>query len=222
MKKDFRKRLKEGVLVCDGAMGTMLYTKGIYINQCYDELNLSAPHKIIQIHKEYIEAGADIIETNTYGANRIKLKQFGLEEKVREINIKGAEIARQAIDELKAGDYVFVAGSMGKLSTTFDLKDDLSDELVRKIYKEQAEALIEGGVDLIIIETISTLSRMKNAIEVIREIGDIPIIAQMTFEEDGKTLRGDEVKEVAWELERLKVDVAGINCPTGPQQCSRI
>ncbi|MBU1627446.1 bifunctional homocysteine S-methyltransferase/methylenetetrahydrofolate reductase, partial [bacterium] len=180
--------------------------------QCYDELNLSAPHKIMQIHKEYIDAGSEIIETNTYGANRLKLKQFGLEDRVREINLKGVEIAKKA-----AGDTIYIAGSMGKLSTTFDLKDEITDDKVREIYREQADTLIEGGVDLIIIETISTLSRMIHAIEVVREIADIPIVAQMTFSDEGLTHRGSTVIEVVKALDDLEVDVVGINCTTGPQ-----
>jgi len=213
MKRDFRKRLKEGVIVCDGAMGTMIYSKGVYINKCYDELNLSEPHKIELIHKEYIDAGAEIIETNTYGANRLRLKPFGLEDKVKEINIKGVQIAKKA-----AGKRIYVAGSIGKLSTTFDLKLELSDDMVREIYGEQAKALIEGGVDLIMIETISNLKRMCLAIEVVKEIADIPVIAQMTFSEEGVTHYGSTIPEVTRTLDGLKVDALGMNCTTGPQQ----
>ncbi|MBN1594133.1 MAG: bifunctional homocysteine S-methyltransferase/methylenetetrahydrofolate reductase [Candidatus Coatesbacteria bacterium] len=211
--KSFMDALKSGVLVCDGAMGTMLYSKGVYINQCFDELNLSAPHLIRSIHAEYLKAGAMILETNTYGANRHRLAPFGLEAKTTEINAKGVSIAKKV-----ARNHAYVAGAVGRLKSTVLLRDMLTPDDIRAIYAEQIEALATSGVDLILIETISSFKMMSLAIEAVRQVCDLPIVAQMTVTEEGATIYGDEPEEIAEFLKDQKVEVGGLNCSVGPQQ----
>ncbi len=211
--KDFLDDLHSRVLVCDGAMGTMLYAKGIYINQCFDELNISAPDLVAQIHAEYLKAGAMILETNTYGANRHRLAPFGLEAKTEEINAKGVAIARQV-----ARDRAYVAGSVGRLKSTVLLRDMLTPDDIRSIYAEQVAALANAGADLIMIETISSFRMMSLAIEAVRLVCDLPIVAQMTVTEEGSTIYGDEPEEIAAFLKEQRVDVGGLNCSVGPHQ----
>ena len=210
--RPFHEALGSGVLLCDGAMGTMLYSKGIYINRCYDELNLSAPETVAEIHREYINAGAVIIETNTYGANRYKLAPFGLEDQTTRINHAGVTIARR-----QARGKAYVAGSMGRLTSTLLLGENLTSDDIRSIYAEQAEALSTAGADLIIIETISSLRVMQLAIQATRSVCDLPIIAQMTVTEEGATIYGDQPEQIAETLKALHVDVGGLNCSVGPQ-----
>jgi methionine synthase I (cobalamin-dependent)/5,10-methylenetetrahydrofolate reductase len=210
MKKPFLEALKEGILICDGAMGTMLYSRGIFINRCFDELNLSSPELISEIHREYITSGAEIIETNTFGANRLKLLPHGLENKTKEINYKAAQLARR-----EAGKEVYVAGSMGPIGVAKKPFAEMTSSDIKSIFSEQAEALIEGGVDLIILETFSHLDEMGIAIEAVRQAGQIPLVAQMTFTDSGKTLSGDSPENVIKKLEEWKVDAAGTNCLLG-------
>src|SRR6478672_2357751 len=191
--KNFRELLTSGgVYVFDGAMGTRLYDKGVYINRSYDELNIAAPDLVRDVHAEYVAAGADIIETNTFGATRHKLQPYGLESKLREINIAGARLAREA-----AGDKVFVAGAMGPLGLRLEPFGPTSFEEAREMYREQASALAEGGVDLFILETFSELPLIEQAILAVREVSDLPIIAQMTIQMDGKTIYGDAPEQFA-------------------------
>jgi len=211
MKKDFLDALKERVLVCDGAMGTVLYAKGVYINQCFEALNLSNPSMVKEIHSEYIKAGAEIIETNTFGANRLKLSHFGLEKKLREINEAGVKIAREA-----SQDKVYVAGSIGPLSIDLDATGTSNKELARADFKEQAKALFNAGVDLFIIETIPALNEMYEAIKAIKEITDLPIIAQMTVNEKGLTANGETPEDIVKILEDWGANVVGLNCSVGP------
>ncbi len=209
----FLDALQSGVLVCDGAMGTVLYSKGIYINQCFDELNLSAPHLIRAIHAEYLKAGAMIIETNTYGANRHRLAPFGLEAKTKEINAKGVAIAKEV-----ARDRAYVAGAVGRLKSTVLLRDMLTPDDIRSIYAEQIASLANAGADIILIETISSIKMMSLAIEAVRLVCDLPIVAQMTVTEEGSTIYGDEPEEIADFLKGQNVEVGGLNCSVGPQQ----
>src|SRR5689334_6986204 len=148
--KDFLSALKERVLVCDGAMGTMLYTKGIFISRCFDELNISNPQLVKEVHMDYIAAGVDIIETNTFGGSRTKLMTHGLAEQRQAINREGARIAREA-----AGDKVFVAGALGPLGIRVEPWGKTGVDEARGIFREQAQALLDGGVDLFILETFS-------------------------------------------------------------------
>src|SRR5690242_9530535 len=142
----------EHVYLFDGAMGTMLYAKGVFINKCYDELNLRSPEMVLEVHKQYVRAGAEVLETNTYGANRVKLRGFGIDDDLRDINIAGAELARKA-----AGDSVYVAGAIGPLGIRIEPYGPTSIDEAREIFREQAAALRDGGVDLIVLETISNI-----------------------------------------------------------------
>ena len=211
MKKKFLELLKDRVLLCDGAMGTMLYNKGVYLNSCFDELNLSNPELVKKIHQEYVDCDVDIIETNTFGSNRYKLKKFGLEEKVKEINIAGARIAREI-----AKDRVFVAGSIGPLGLKIEPWGPTSFEEAEEAFYEQASALLEGGVDLFILETFSDVNEIHQAIKAVKRLCDLPIIAQMTIEEDGNSLYGTSPEVFTRRLEEWGADVIGVNCSVGP------
>lgn len=204
--------LNEHVLVCDGAMGTMLYAKGIYINRCFDELNLSNFGLVKQVHLEYIQAGADIIETNTFGANRLKLGPHGFEKRVREINYQGAKIARAV-----AQDQVYVAGAIGPLGKPIEPFGHITIHDARTMFREQAEALAEGGVDLFMLETFGDLYEIHQAILGVRDVSDKPIVAQMVFKTDGETLLGVKPESVARSLQKWGAQVIGANCGVGPQ-----
>ena len=210
--KNFRDLLEsESVYVFDGAVGTRLYDKGIYINRSYDELNLVASDLVREVHQEYIAAGADIIETNTFGASRHKLQPYGLDAKLREINIAAVRIAREA-----AGEKVFVAGAIGPLGLRLEPFGPTSFDEAKEMYREQVEALLEGGVDLFILETFSELSLIEQAIKAVRELCDLPIVAQMTIQMDGKTTFGTTPETFTQRLDELGADVIGLNCGMGP------
>lgn len=210
--KDFRELLaSDSVFVFDGAVGTRLYDKGVYINRSYDELNLTAPDLVREVHAEYVKAGADVIETNSFGATRHKLQQYGLESRLREINIAAARLAREA-----AGEKAFVAGAIGPLGLRIEPFGPTSFEEARALFREQAEALLEGGVDLFILETFSELPVIEQAIRAVKEICDLPIVAQMTIQDHGKTTFGTAPETFTAELEKLGVDVIGLNCGMGP------
>jgi len=171
------------IVVFDGAMGTMLYSKGVFINQCYDELNLRAPEMVREIHKQYVDAGADVIETNSFGANRIKLTQHGLQDQTRELNRAAATLAREA-----AGDRALVAGAVGPLGVRLEPYGPTSKDEACAVFREQMEGLIEGGVDLFILETFGDLEEIEQAIRAARSVAPtMPIIAQMTIGADGRT-----------------------------------
>lgn len=201
----------DAVFVFDGAVGTRLYDKGVYINRSYDELNLTAPDLVREVHREYVNAGADIIETNSFGATRHKLRQYGLEEKLREINIAAAQLAREV-----AGTEVLVAGAIGPLGIRIEPFGPTSFDEAKDLFKEQAEALLEGGVDLFILETFSELPVIEQAIRAVRELGDIPVIAQMTIQMDGNTSFGTTPEVFTARLDELGADVIGLNCGMGP------
>ncbi len=210
--KDFRNLLEsDGIFVFDGAVGTRLYDKGIYINRSYDELNIAAPDLVREVHEEYVAAGADIIETNTFGATRHKLQPYGLESKLREINIAAVNLAREA-----AGEKVYVAGAIGPLGLRLEPFGPTSFDEAREMYKEQISALLEGGVDLFILETFSELPLIEQAIKAVRELSDLPIVAQMAIQMDGKTTFGTTPEIFTAELDKLDVDVIGLNCGMGP------
>jgi methionine synthase I (cobalamin-dependent)/5,10-methylenetetrahydrofolate reductase len=203
--------LEQRVLVCDGAMGTMLYAKGVFINKSFDALNLTQPEIVLAVHQEYVRAGADILETNTFGANRVKLGSFGLVEKLHAINAEGARIARRA-----AGEDAYVAGAIGPLGIRIEPWGKTGVDEARQYFREQARALVEGGVDLFILETFRDLNEIGAAIDAAREVADLPIVAQMTTEEDGNTLDGTPPERFAPELERRGATVIGVNCAVGP------
>jgi methionine synthase I (cobalamin-dependent)/5,10-methylenetetrahydrofolate reductase len=201
----------EHVYLFDGAMGTMLYSKGIFINKCYDELNLRSPEIVLEVHKQYVRAGAEILETNTYGANRVKLHGFGIESELRDINLAAVEIARRA-----AGDSVYVAGAIGPLGIRIEPYGPTSLEEARQYFREQAESLRDGGVDLFILETMSNIAEIEQAIYAVRDICSLPIIAQMTIGTDVRTIYGDTPKTIAQRLDKAGADVIGLNCSVGP------
>jgi homocysteine S-methyltransferase len=208
----FRELLEtDRIHVVDGAMGTMLYAKGVYINRCYDELNLSNPDLVREIHQEYIRVGADIIETNTFGATAYKLQQYGLEANLHEINALAARIAREA-----AGDRAYVAGAIGPLGLRIEPYGPTSFEEAKEMFKAQAVALLEGGVDLFCLETFSDVSEIRQAIAAIRELCDLPIVAQMTIMTDGNTLFGTTPELFTERLDKWGADVIGLNCGVGP------
>src|SRR6266849_589320 len=201
----------EHVYLFDGAMGTMLYAKGVFINKCYDELNLRNPEIVLEVHKQYVRAGAEILETNTYGANRIKLRSFGIEDDLREINERGAAIARQA-----AGDSVFVAGAIGPLGIRIEPYGPTSRDEAREYFREQAAALRDAGVDLFVLETMTNIAEIEQGILAIRDICSLPIVAQMTIGNDGRTIYGDKPRTIAQRLDAAGADVIGLNCSVGP------
>ncbi|HEX5833300.1 MAG TPA: bifunctional homocysteine S-methyltransferase/methylenetetrahydrofolate reductase [Pyrinomonadaceae bacterium] len=208
----FRELLEtDRIHVVDGAMGTMLYAKGVYINRCYDELNLSNPDLVREIHTEYIRAGADIIETNTFGATAHKLQQYGLEANMHEINALAAKIAREA-----AGDRAYVAGAIGPLGLRIEPYGPTSFEEAKELFKTQAAGLLEGGVDLFCLETFSDVSEIRQAIAAVRELCDLPIVAQMTIMTDGNTLFGTTPELFTERLDNWGADVIGLNCGVGP------
>ncbi|MBL8125397.1 MAG: bifunctional homocysteine S-methyltransferase/methylenetetrahydrofolate reductase [Pyrinomonadaceae bacterium] len=210
--KTFRKLLEtDGIYVFDGAMGTRLYDKGIYINRSYDELNLTAPDLVREVHEEYVRAGADILETNSFGATRHKLQSYGLEGKIHEINAAAARIAREA-----AGGKALVAGAIGPLGLRIEPFGPTSFDDAKEIYREQVAGLLEGGVDLFILETFSELPVIEQAIKAVKELSDLPIVAQMTIQMDGNTTFGTTSEVFTARLDELGVDVIGLNCGVGP------
>ncbi len=201
----------EHVYLFDGAMGTMLYSKGVFINKCYDELNVRNPEIVLEVHRQYVKAGAEVLETNTYGANRVKLHGFGIEDELRDINMRAAEIARKA-----AGDSVYVAGGIGPLGIRIEPYGPTALDEAREIFREQASALNDAGVDLFVCETFSNISEIEQAIAAIRDVCSLPIVAQMTIGTDGRTIFGDVPRTFAQRLDRAGADVIGINCSVGP------
>lgn len=207
-------QLRQRPLLCDGAMGTLLYARGIGYEQCFDALNLTQPELIQGIHREYINAGAQIIETNTFGANRARLDTFGLGDQVREINLRAARLAREAREV--SGQHVFVAGAIGPTGRPLQAPDEQRLGELRTFFREQAGALIDGGVDLLILETFTSLTELRQAVLAAQECGAVPVVAQMSFYEDGHTLSGQSAARVATVLADLDVAVIGANCSVGP------
>jgi methionine synthase / methylenetetrahydrofolate reductase(NADPH) len=210
-------RLRQQVLVCDGAMGTMLHAGGVSLDRSLPELNVSRPDLVQAIHRAYIAAGAQVIETNTFGASRFRLARHGLEDRVAELNVAGVRAARRAQRDAGA-DSLLVAGSMGP-ATPAGLGPRLSVRDLRLAFRQQIAALLETGIDLLVLETFGSLPELVEAVGVALELGDsrVPIVAQMTFVDDGRTLGGDTPEEVAATLEALGVSAVGANCTLGPQ-----
>ncbi|HZR28248.1 MAG TPA: homocysteine S-methyltransferase family protein, partial [Terriglobales bacterium] len=217
MSSDFLKRLAAGPILCDGAMGTLLYGKGIFINRCYDELNVSQPELIRGIHQEYLQAGADVIETNTFGANSFKLARHGFGERVREINLAGANLARQIVTRKETGQTFFVAGSVGPLGVRIEPLGKTSLEEARAAFHEQIAALVEGGVDVIFLETFTSLEEIHQAILAAREVNaEIPVVAMVTIDDEGNCLDGSTPETFAAKLTEWGADAIGCNCSVGP------
>jgi homocysteine S-methyltransferase len=211
---EFREALANRVLVADGAMGTVLYQKGVFINRCYDELNLSLPAMVRDVHQEYIKAGAEILETNTFGANRKRLGAYGFAEKVRLINQAGVRIAREA-----ARDQAFVAGTVGPLGVRLEPLGPVSLEEARAIFREQIAAQVEAGVDLLILETFRDMNEIREAIFAAREAAgdELVIIAEVSIEDDGRLRDGTSTEDFTRRLDEWPVDVIGLNCSSGPK-----
>jgi len=206
----------ERIVLFDGAMGTMLYQRGVFINQCYDELNIRSPDLVRDIHRAYVKAGAEILETNSFGANRLKLTQYGLEGQVTAINRAAASIAREAADA--ASHPVLVAGAVGPLGVRLEPYGPTSEAEARAVFREQMAALKEGGADLFILETFGDLHEIKEAIRAAREVDPtMPIVAQMTIGADHRTSYGATAEDVARALDAWGADVIGLNCSVGPQ-----
>ena len=211
--KNFRERLENEIIVFDGGTGTYLYEKGIYINRCFEELNLTNPDLVKQVHRDYLLAGADVIETNTFGANRFKLAPHGLNEKIYEINFAGAKLAREV-----AGDKILVAGSVGPLGVQIEPLGKIGYDEAKDFFKEQIQPLIAGGVDLIILETFGLVEELIQAIRASKEINpEIPIVAQVTINEEGNLISGDPIEKFVELITQYKPDVIGFNCSLGPK-----
>ena len=209
--QSFLQALDERVLVCDGAMGTMLYARGIFLNRCFDELNVTHPNLVGGIHREYLEAGAEVIETNTFGANRARLVTFGLVDDLDRINEEGAALARR-----EAGNRAWVAGSMGPLGVRVEPWGRTSLDEAGEAFREQARPLERGGVDLFILETFIDVHELAIAVQAVRSVSSLPIVAQLTTGEDGHTLDGTPPETFVPLLERAGADVVGLNCSVGP------
>jgi homocysteine S-methyltransferase len=207
----FLEALNERVLVCDGGMGTMLYAQGVFINRSFDSLNLSDPARVVAVHEAYAQSGADVIETNTFGANRIKLRAFGLADRLHEINHAGARLARAG-----ARDSAYIAGAMGPLGLRIEPWGRMGREEAGEYFREQAQALVDGGVDLFILETFRDLNEIRAAIAAVRSICALPIVAQMTIEDDGNTLDGTAPEQFAPALQESGANLIGLNCSIGP------
>jgi methionine synthase I (cobalamin-dependent)/5,10-methylenetetrahydrofolate reductase len=213
MAADFLARIKQSPVLCDGAMGTLLYAKGVFINRSYDELNLSQPDLIRDIHHDYLQAGAEIIETNTFGANSFRLARHSLADKVGDINRAGARLAK---DAAKSFD-VWVAGSVGPLGTRIEPLGKTSYQEARDAFRRQIEALVEGGVDLLILETFGYLEEIHQAILAAKDVSPaLPLVAQVTIDEDGNCLDGSDPETSARKLTEWGADVVGCNCSVGP------
>ncbi len=212
MNPTFAEGLQQGVIVGDGAMGTMLYSKGIYINRCFDELNLISPELVQDVHRSYVEAGADFVETNTFGANAYKLEPHGLADRTTEINRIGAELAREAV-----GDRTWIGGSMGPLGVPIEPIGRVAFEEARDAFRAQAQALAEGGVDFFLIETIRRLAEIREAIAAVRDVSDRPVLAMVAISDEEGSVLGDPPEKIAKGLDEFGADVIGLNCSVGPQ-----
>src|SRR6058998_380397 len=209
----FDRRLAAGPLLCDGAMGTLLYARGVSIDACFDVLNVNQAKVVQSVHSEYIAAGSDCIETNTFGANRFKLAVHGLADDVREINLRGVKLARDVRESM--GRDVLVLGSIGPLGKYLAPLGTVTADEARAAFREQAEALLEGGVDAFVVETFSDLQELRLAVEAVRSVTDLPIVAQMAFTDEGVTFTGRSPAEVGRTLRALGVQALGANCSVG-------
>jgi homocysteine S-methyltransferase len=213
MPSEFLARLKDSPVLCDGAMGTLLYAKGIFINRCYDELNISQPDLIRGIHHDYLQAGAEVIETNTFGGNSVRLARHGLADKVREINSAGAKLAKEAAKCFGG----WVAGSVGPLGIRIEPLGKTSFDEAREVFRQQIAALLEGGVDFLILETFGYVDELQQAFRAARELdANIPVVAQVTVDEDSNCLDGSTPEVFAPRITQWGADVLGCNCSVGP------
>jgi methionine synthase I (cobalamin-dependent)/5,10-methylenetetrahydrofolate reductase len=212
-----------GTVLCDGAMGTMLYARGVFINRCYDELNLSQPELVREIHAEYLQAGAEVVETNTFGANAFRLEMHGLKDKVREINLAGVKLARGCVEEIreKQASVAFVAGAIGPLGVRLEPLGKVGMDEARAAFAEQIRALAEGGpgvgVDLLVVETMTSLAEAEQVILAARsEAPGLPVVVMMTVDEEGNCLDGSSAETAAMRLTEWGANAVGCNCSAGP------
>jgi methionine synthase I (cobalamin-dependent)/5,10-methylenetetrahydrofolate reductase len=213
-------RLAAGVILADGAMGTMLHSRGVSFDKCFDELNLTKPDAVAQLHREYVDSGAQLILSNTFGANRFKLGKHGLESQVRDINRAGVELARKAAEA--AAGRVLVAGDLGPLGVRIAPFGRVQPEQARAAFAEQIEALCEAGADLIVVETVSDLYEIQQAASAAKQVCSLPLVTSVTFTRDDRTVLGDDPLKVARLLHESGADVIGVNCSGGPAQLLRI
>jgi homocysteine S-methyltransferase len=212
--QEFRDQVSRRVLVADGAMGTMLYSRGVFINRCFDELNVSQPDLVRQIHQEYAKAGAEILETNTYGANRVRLAAFGFADKLGDINRAAVRLAREA-----ANGGPFVAGAIGPLGVRIEPLGPTSFAEARAAFREQIDALLESGVDLLLLETFGNLDELREAVHAARDAAgnDVALIAQVTIDDFGYLPGGTDTETFTREMDSWPIDVMGLNCSVGPK-----
>ncbi|HEY3440168.1 MAG TPA: bifunctional homocysteine S-methyltransferase/methylenetetrahydrofolate reductase [Paludibaculum sp.] len=213
---EFRQMLTHRAIVADGAMGTMLYARGIFINRCFDELNLTTPQMVKEIHQEYVRAGAEIIESNTYGASRVRLASFNIGDKVAEINRAGVRLAREAASERSD---VYVAGAMGPLGVHLEPLGPTSFAEARELFREQVQALVDEGVDLLVFETFSSLHELREALSAAREVAgpEMVIVAHVTIDDEGNLHDGTSTETFTKFLDESPADVIGLNCSVGPK-----
>ncbi|MGD0009029.1 MAG: bifunctional homocysteine S-methyltransferase/methylenetetrahydrofolate reductase [Terriglobia bacterium] len=211
MREPFLDKIESRPMVCDGAMGTMLYSKGISLTRCFDELNLSSPQLVKEVHLAYVKAGAEILETNTFGASRPRLEKHNQAEKVREINLAGARLAREV-----AGEDLYVAGSVGPLGIRLEPLGPTSLKEAREAFREQIAALAEGGADLLMVETMSDPNEAHQALLAARDVCSLPVVVQMTVQDDGSTPIGALPEDFARKLDEWGTDIIGLNCSVGP------
>jgi homocysteine S-methyltransferase len=211
MREPFLEKIENRPMVCDGAMGTMLYSKGISLTRCFDELNLSAPQLVKEVHLAYVKVGAEILETNTFGATRRRLEKYNQADRVRDINLAGARLAREV-----AGEDLYVAGSVGPLGVRLEPLGPTTLQEAREAFREQIAALAEGGVDLLMVETMSDPNEAHQALLASRDVCSLPVVVQMTVQEDGSTPIGALPEDFARKLDEWGADVIGLNCSVGP------
>ncbi len=214
-----KKLFEDRPVLCDGAMGTVLYGRGVFINRCYDELNLSDPSLILAIHEEYLQSGAEVLETNTFGANRFRLERHGLSDKVAAINAAGVRIAQEAaahFKEKQAGD-AWIAGAVGPLGVRLEPLGKVALSEARQAFAEQIQALVDAGVDLLIVETMPAVNEAREALLAAREIApELPVVVMLTVDEEGRCLDGTSPEQAAALLTEAGADGVGCNCSTGP------
>jgi homocysteine S-methyltransferase len=217
---NLQERISSEVLLADGAMGTMLHSHGIGFDKCFDELNLTNPGAVAEVHRAYIDAGAQLILTNTFGSNRFKLSKHGLDKQVQEINRMGVELARRTVAATFKD--VLVAGDIGPLGVRIAPFGRVQPEEARAAFAEQVEALCGAGADLIVLETMSDLFEILEGVRAAKQVCALPVVASVTFTRDDRTLLGDDPQKIARELHKAEADVIGVNCSGGPAQLLRI
>ena len=217
-KQDFRERLRqESTILFDGAMGTMLYERGVFLNRSFEEICLSEPRLVLQVHREYLEAGADVLTTNSWGAGIPKLRHAGLADRFEQINTTAVALARQAIEEAGRGGSVHVAGSIGPLGVRVEPLGTFSAAEAASLFERQAAALAGAGADLIILETFVDVQELKAAVEGVRRACALPLIASLTVNSEGTSLYGSEPEVFTAQIDELAPDVIGLNCTEGPK-----